>query len=228
MKTLRIIFLLLLPSSAFADEFADNYGIGILDINTSKPNTNVFLLYSDDTADGYIHIKFDTVMKVECTDYKYEMLKHDPILFAPEVFHKSEGCNPYKLQFFCIEKKGGMYKVRCGNIQNISLWLKTDCEVKIIPFIDFYKQMCSVEMNADSDYVFRDKPNAKMLTPVVLDANTPFKKSSFRLKPILIKGDWMQVDIEFSNDHKPMKLQRLWIKWRDDKKPLITYNIMCC
>src|SRR3990172_2049211 len=220
MKTLRLIFLLLLPSSAFANEFADNYGIGILDINTSKNNTSVSFHFSKSIVGMYFNIRFDTVMKAECTDYKFTILIDDSNYFAPEVFHKSEGCNPYKLQFFCLEKKDGWYKVRMNNKKRTYAWLLTDCEAKIIPFIDFYKQMCSVEVNSDSDNVFLEKPNKKAKVVYSISSYSSFNEPKFSLKPLQIKSDWMEVQIEFPYKTKPTKQLKGWIKWRNDKKPL--------
>ena len=155
----------------------------------------------------------------------YVLTNKADTLFYPLTFFREDYNQPYILQIKYLDEKKSCYKVSMGegNYKK-EYWIKTSIVPEKISWLDFYQSQCSIEMANDSLFIF-SKPDSKSYVEFYTDKNFIFK-IQYSLKPISIDGDWMEVELEY----KELKQQPIsgWIKWKNDKRILITYNRMCC
>lgn len=212
-------------SPLHADEFEMNYGNGVVHIQADSIST---LSMYDGPNGKEIHTLSLThnAWSLGRTMITFDRLIDSvPAWFATEYFIvRGEYA---RIDIRTVDSTEGFYRTTLRDSANRPIWIKKHKHVFFLSWLRFYQSVASVELN-DGDLILYDKPDPKSKRVNYTSLYNPEDLRS--LRPIEIKGHWMKVEIQIP-ERDPLlswKTYTGWIKWRDDKQPLISYNLMGC
>lgn len=225
MKHVLLLFLLLFGNLLYADEFEKNYGNGVVHINPdsifhiefySSPNgevTHLLTVTHNAWSLGRTMVTFD------------KMIDSFPQWFATEFFITNGEYS--RLDIKAIDSVSGFYRTTLRDTANREVWIKKQKHVSFLSWLGFYNTVATIELN-EGDLILYDKPDAKSKRVNY----TPMMSADDRgyMRALEIKGQWMKVELQIP-EHDPLmswKTYTGWVRWRDDKQPLIKYNLMGC
>ncbi len=120
----------------------------------------------------------------------------------------------YDLLYFQMVSLGREFVEVVVNTQTRQTAFVNKYDGKVMLWPEFLLKVHSVELPLDSKEKVRARPFEQ-----AGEINTPY---AF-LRPILIKGDWMQVEL-WNDDFK--KVGKGWIHWRHNENLLISYSLL--
>jgi hypothetical protein len=215
-------FCIFFASSIKADEFAKNYGIGTISLQLdSFAALELWESPDDKTPLHFFSVQRDPANRPH---FIFDHLKQDsiPAWFVPMVNYINNENS--RLDFNCLEETALYYKTNLKCESGKYIWIQKTKGVKFLSWMDFYLSVVSVEHVNDTVAIFE--------SPTERSGRFNYTISSSRriqLTPLEIKGDWMKVDaFEFTEDGVQSDKKSGWIRWRDDKDPLIKFNLMGC
>lgn len=224
-KILICTFLLLCMADLFADEFEKNYGNGVVHIQAdsidflqfySSPNGEVIHSLSIIRSTAPLSktmITFDT------------LIDSVPGWFATEYFitHGEYA----RIDIRALDSANGFYRSTLRDSSNRELWIKKQKHVSFLNWLGFYQTVASIELN-DGDLILYETPDVKSKSMNYTPMVNPDDPNA--LRAMEIKGYWMRVEFDAptKDPHVPWRTYTGWIKWRNEKQPLIRYNLMGC
>lgn len=211
-----------------ADEFEKNYGKGVVHIQfdsiyqlhffsspqATTPSHNIFIM-RDAWSLGTHYVSFDSIHFVDSV----------PRWFTT-VFYLPRAENA-RIDIIATDSVNGFYRTILKDDQGRDVWLKKSKYCTFLTWFGFYNTVSSIEPS-EGDVILYDKPDPKSKRINYTPMMEPGEPSSMRA--LEVNGQWMKVELRFPQ-HDPMlswKTYTGWIKWRDDKQPLVKYNLMGC
>lgn len=218
-------FCLLLISSVSADEFAKNHGIGVIHISLDSL-AGLYLSESpnDETGSHFILTMQDSAYP-SLRHFYFDNLKEDsvPSWFTPLVFYTNiESC---RLEINCLEENAQFYKTNLKSESGNYTWIRKEEHIQLLPWLNFYLRMGNVEYRGDTALLFETPTrNSGRFYFTTTPAN-----GRVMIIPIEIKGSWMKVEMFEANIEADKAGRKTgWILWRNEKGPLIKFNLIGC
>ncbi len=228
MKTRLLLITVVLTSFVLhADEFRNKYGNGIIHIQPdsvfkiefySAPNSAVthaikFTHYAWSTDRTFFH--FDTFSTIDSLPIWFESL-----------FFITHGENS-RIDLVAIDSSKDFYRTILKDDLGREVWIKKSKHVQFITWFGFYCTMASIQLNSDTVILYSGPTEQSKATDYT---NVVHGDNLAQMRPLEVKFFWMKVEIRIPNEDpaKPEKILTGWIKWRDEKAPLIKYNLMGC
>lgn len=211
--------------SLSADDFERNYGKGVLHIATDSITTIEF--YSGPNSAVTHRLKFmDHVLSPAVYTPTFDGSDEGfPAWFKTLFLMKSEEYS--RVDIIALDSSAGFYRTILRDDDNQEVWVKKAPNVRFLSWFGFYNTMASIEMENDTVILF-EKADAKSKR---VNYTAIFGRENARtMTPLRVSGYWMEVEIEITTQDPVLHTQKYkgWILWRNDKRPLVTYNLMGC
>lgn len=216
---------LLFNSFASADEFEKKHGIGVIRVPLdSLAGLYLYELPNDEAAFHFILTMQDTAHP-SLRHFYFDNLKEDsfPSWFTPLIFYTNiENC---RLEINCLEETTLFYKTNLKSESGKNIWVRKEKQIHFLPWLNFYLGMASLEYSGDAALIY-EKP---MVNSTHFYFTTTPANGRVMIIPIEIQGSWMKVEM-FETNENAEKIDKKagWILWRNDKEPLIKFNLMGC
>ena len=210
--------------SLSADEFSERYGNGVVHIATDTIGSVEF--YS---APGSAVTHVLSFTPGAWSEYAYFTLFDDsatvPKWFSTLFLMKSQ--EYARVDIAALDSAQGYYRTILKDDQGREVWVKKARHVSFLSWFGFYSQMASIEMINDTVILF-EKPDIKAQR--VNYTSIYGRELQGTMTPLRTNGYWMEVEYQIITNDPIMNVQKYkgWILWRDDKRPLISYNLMGC
>jgi hypothetical protein len=224
-KSLLLLCSILLVNFVSADEFEKNYGNGVVHI---QPDSIFNIEFYDAPNGEVIHRLgfFHNAWAMGRTVVTFDRFRDSvPAWFKTEYFIPN---GEYaRVDIKAVDSVDGFYRTLLRDSANREVWIKKQKHVSFLSWLGFYNTVANVELN-QGDIILYNSPDPKSkrvnYTPMI----GPDDRGSMRA--LEIKGRWMKVELQFPQRDPMMTWQKFtgWIQWRDDKQPLIKYNLMGC
>lgn len=226
-NTVVVLLLLFTGFSSRADNFEKHYGIGFVTVDIDSINSlpcwlqperkvlwNEIVFTHDSAAVWDLKATFrgkpDSVFQQE---------------FHPEIFYGS--IEKRGLEFRCVKQKGNWAEVIVNNSTFRTAWVQLDKNCRFISHFDFYHTKSSLEFATDDKRVFVEQSERSAV--IDLRGWLADGQNHERIQVVAIRGNRMQVEVVIYNSGMDEVYRcKGWITWRDNDKPLVTYNIMGC
>ena len=225
-KNCTLVILLLTGSiGLFADEFEKNYGNGVVHFQIDSISSVEFYSAPNGKVIHNMHITRNawSIDRIMVTFDR--LIDSFPSWFAPEYFitHGEYA----RLDIKAIDSTDGFYRTILRDSANQEIWIKKQKHVYFLSWLGFYNSVSSIEPISDIIILY-DKPDPK--SKAVNYSLMMNEDERGFMAPLEIKGQWMKVEIHIPEQDPLLswKTYTGWIKWRDDKQPLIAYNLMGC
>jgi hypothetical protein len=225
MKKLLLLpaFCLFFAFGAKADEFTDKYGIGTITLLLdSVTNLEMWESPDDKTPVHFFSLQRDPANGPQLI---FDNLKHGiiPSWFEPMIIYVNSETS--RLDFYCLEETPLYYKTNLKCESGKYIWIQKSKNIHFMPWFVFYHSVASVECISDTLAIF-EKPTERSGR---FNYIIPSTSRRVQIKPLEMKGDWMQVEaFEINEEGIESEKKSGWIRWRNEKEPLIKYNLMGC
>lgn len=208
-----------------ADEFEKNYGNGVVHIRPDSIFNIEF--YSAPNSEVTHHLSFfHNAWSLGRTMVTFDrMIDSCPSWFKTQYFIAN---GEYaRIDIIAIDSADGFYRTNLRDSANREVWIKKQKHVVFLSWLGFYNTVASIELN-QGELILFDKPDSK--SKQVNYTSMMEKDERGHMRALEIKGHWMKVEIQIPQRDPMMswKTYTGWIKWRDEKQPLIRYNLMGC
>ena len=223
----RLLFAFLLFSSVLsADEFEKKYGRGVVHIQPDSFSTIEFFSAPDSQIThcisilrnawniGTHYVNFDT------------LLNSAPPAWFSTLYYIPTG-EYARIDIIAVDSSNGYYRTLLKDDKGREVWIKKSKGVSFLSWFGFYSTVSSIQLES-GDVTLFEKPDDKAVRVdysylVPLDHIPTFR-------PLEVKGNWMKVELQLpdSDPEIPWHVYTGWIRWRDDQKPLVKYNLMGC
>lgn len=218
-------FCLFFASFLKADEFVNKHGIGTIHVPLDSLGTLDLWESPDDKAPMHSIVTTRELLYPTLNHLTFDQLKRDsvPSWFTPLVFFVNiENC---RLDFNCLEETKLYYKTNLKCESGKYLWIQKTEEIKFVPWLSFYKSLMGLYYVNDTVAIY-EKPTTESMR---FNFNISDASHRIELIPVEIKGSWMKVELyETGLDEEKKEMKYGWIRWRDEKDPLIKFNLMGC
>jgi len=224
-KRLLLLCSLLTSAVLFADEFEKNYGNGVIHIQPDSFTTVDFYAGPDSAFTYRLHMQSGSWSFSPIVNGAMMVGTTIPQWFSTLYFI------PYgeyaRVDIIAIDSGKGYYRTILKDDNGREVWIKKTEEVSYLSWFGFYQSVASVEF-ISGEVIFYERPDPKSLQRKYTQMYPDQEKTTMR--PLEVKGMWMKVETRFPDPdpQKPWHVYTGWIKWRDDKQPLIKYNLMGC
>ncbi len=227
-NSLLLLCSILIVNLVSADEFEKKYGNGVVHIQFDSlylveffsapgaptPSHHVSILRNAWNI-GTHYVNFDSIHFADTV----------PGWFTP-LYYITRG-EYARIDIVAIDSAGGYYRTILKDDQGRDVWVKKQKHITFLTWLGFYNTVASIELN-DGDLILYDKPDPKSKRVNY----TPMMGTDDRatMRALELNGHWMKVEIQIPQRDPMMswKTYTGWIKWRDEKQPLIKYNLMGC
>lgn len=217
------VFFFLFAFCAKADEFTAKYGIGTLTLQLdSITNLEMWESPDDKTPSHFFSIQRDPA---NGPHFIFDNLKQDsvPRWFMPMiVFINNENS---RIDFNCLDETPLYYKTNLICESGKYIWIQKTKKIKFLSWLNFYLSMASVECMSDTVSIYESPTERSGRFNYII----PSTSRRIQITLIAIKGNWMQVDaFEINAEGIETEKKSGWIRWRNEKEPLIKFNLMGC
>lgn len=224
MKKILLAVLLFVSAHLLADEFEKTYGRGVVHIQPDS--LSVIDFYSEPGSPIIHQLEFKPLPAA--TDVYFPVLdtsRNFPTWFNPLFAMKSAEYS--RVDIIAVDSSEGYYKTILRDDLDREVWVKKSKYISFLTWFGFYSQMSSVELLTDKIILYSE-PGDKA-TQVDYTAIMNEDERSF-MRVLDVQYFWMKVELQVAepDPKKPWKTYTGWIKWRDEKQPLIKYNLMGC
>ena len=229
MKKVLLLFIILIGGKSLtADEFEKNYGRGVVHLQLDSMHTIEFFSTPEATTPSH-HISILRNAWNIGTHY----VSFDSIHFADTVPHWFTALyyiptGEYaRIDIIATDSSNGFYRTILKDDQGREVWIRKSKHVSFLSWFGFYRTVASIQL-IGGDCILYDKPDAKSNQ---LNYNKMYPdEGRIQMRPLEVQGNWMKVEIQIPQ-HDPLlqwKTYNGWIQWRDEKQPLVKYNLMGC
>lgn len=224
MKSALFFSLLFAWSTVFADEFEKQYGRGVVHIQPES--LSVIDFYSAPASPVIHQLEFKLLPGV--TDIYYPVLDTSrifPAWFTTLFVMKSAEYS--RVDIVALDSAKGFYKTILKDDLGREVWVKKSKYISFITWFGFYSQMSSIELLTEKTILYTE-PNDNA---VQVDYTAIMNEDDRSFMRVLdVQYFWMKVELQVAepDPKKPWKAYTGWIKWRNEKEPLIKYNLMGC
>ncbi len=224
-KSILLLSSIFVANLVSADEFEKNYGKGVVHIQADSVNDIVF--YSAPNGEITHRISmFRNAWALNLTRVTFDhMMDSFPSWFKTEYFI-ADG-EYARIDIKAVDSVDGFYRTLLRDSANREVWIKKQKHVSFLSWLSFYNTVANIELKEGDVILYKAAdPKSKHVnySPMISHDNRG------NMRAIEIKGHWMRVELQFPSEDpaKPWNIYTGWIKWRDDKQPLIRYNLMGC
>lgn len=223
-KTILTCSFLLITMLALADEFEQKFGRGVVHIQPDS--LSVIDFYSEPGSPVIHQLEFKPLPVA--TDVYYAVLdtsRNFPSWFNPLFVMKSAEYS--RVDFIGVDSSEGFYKTILKDDLGREVWVKKSKYISFITWFGFYSQMSSIELLTEKTILYTE-PNDNA---VQVDYTAIMNEDDRSFMRVLdVQYFWMKVELQVAepDPKKPWKAYTGWIKWRNEKEPLIKYNLMGC
>ncbi len=132
-----------------------------------------------------------------------------------------------RVDIIARDSSKGFYLTVLKDDQGREVWLKKTKHARFLTWFGFYSTMASIEPSSN-EIILYTAPNDN--APQVNYTNIIGKDNPATMRPLDVQFFWMKVEMQVQDPDpaKPSKVYTGWIKWRNEKEPLIKYNLMGC
>ena len=217
-------FLLWIPFTASADEFEKNFGKGVIHINT---DSTLQVEFYSAPGSAVSHRLFFTGGAWAINSYIAGM---DTGFFIPPWFQAlfmMKSAEYSRVDIIGVDSLNGYYRTILKDDEDKEVWVKKTKQVSFLTWFGFYRTVATIEL-VSRDLILHDEPFVKSHR---VNYSAIYQSQEHEtMRPLEVKGYWMKVEIQFPDaDPKlPWHVHSGWIQWRDEKQPLVTYNLMGC
>ncbi|HTF02447.1 MAG TPA: hypothetical protein VK826_00415 [Bacteroidia bacterium] len=229
MRQLLFSFLVLCCITANADEFRDTYGNGVIHIEVDSVSQINF--YSAPGSKITHRISFlRNAWNIGTHYYHFDTLNAFHTMPQPSWF-KTLFCIPSgeyaRIDIVAVDSSGDYYRTILKDDSAREVWVKRSKHITFLTWFGFYSQMSSIELPSKEIILF-SLPNEKSRQINYTKKMAEDERSS--MSPLEVQGSWMKVELQYpdSDPEKPWHIHTGWIQWRDEKQPLIKYNLVGC
>lgn len=229
MKQLYIILAILAFSLHLpADEFENKYGRGVVHIQFDSVSTvEFFSAPGAETASHHIsilrnawnigthYVSFDSINFVDTV----------PKWFSP-LFYITRG-EYARIDIIAVDSSNGYYRTILKDDQGRDVWVKKSKHIQFLSWFGFYSSVANIEL-VSTEIILSDSPTERAHR--VNHTNLIPQDGKYSLRPLEVKGFWMKVELQYPDVFPglPWHIHTGWIQWRDEKQPLVKYNLMGC
>lgn len=217
-------FVITFAHFANADEFEKKYGSGVVHIATDSITQINF--YSSPGSAVTHRLEFvDGVFTGTPWVAALDSTAAFPDWFSTLFLMKSE--EYARVDLIALDSLKEYYRTILIDGQGQEVWVKKAPHVQFLSWFGFYNTMSSIEMENDTVILF-EKADAKSKR---VNYTSIFGRDRVRtMTPLRVSGYWMEVEIEITTQDPVLHAQKYtgWILWRNDQRPLVTYNLMGC
>ncbi|MCX6310216.1 MAG: hypothetical protein NT084_01090 [Bacteroidetes bacterium] len=214
-------------SSVRADEFEKTHGLGIIQIDLDSLISLDFWEAPDDILPIHIMTAHRELLYPEQAHFTFDRLKQDSIPAWFNTLYFYSGIESRRLDINCLGENGQYFQTNLKSESGKFLWIRKSMGVVFKQWIDFYLSVTNLEYVSDTVLLY-DNPTNKVQAFPFFPGPGP-ASSRIVLAPIEISGIWMKVDIIETNEFgDALRKNSGWILWRNEKEPLVTFNLMGC
>lgn len=171
----------------------------------------VFYFYNGPNLQKSIpdHTATDSIVFRESDHHHFE------ITYAPPWFYPASLKLDYEILYLkIIAMNRDWVQVEVNKKTGLSSWINPS-SARLMMWPEFLLTVHSVELKNPADNPVRARP--------FLHSDPVLKQEHSFLKPVLIKDQWMQVELLQDNFEKT---GGGWIRWQDGKSLLVSYNLL--
>lgn len=229
MKNLFLLFISLgIVNFVFADEFEKNYGRGVVHIQFDSVSTvQFFSTPGATTASHHIsilrnawnigthYVSFDSIHFADSV----------PRWFSP-IYYITRG-EYARIDIIAVDSSNGYYRTILKDDQGRDVWVKKSKHIQFLSWFGFYSSVANIEL-ASAEINLYDSPTERAHR--VNHTNMLPPDGRYSMRPLEVKGFWMKVELQYPDPFPglPWHIHTGWIQWRDEKQPLVKYNLMGC
>lgn len=225
LKRLVFFLVILLPVSASCGEFEDRYCIGTVRVLPYNFFSISFWAAPDDVM-PFEQVYFFRDSLQDHLHFQFAMTGKDtaPSWFGPEIFKLNPEMK--RLCFYCLQRQGNWARVIVNSVTGETKWVELGVDVRFEDWNAFFCSMGSIDI-LDGDGLLYESPKEKSKTSAVKKKAEAGNSQLISTKKV--EGFWMQVEvIEFSEEHVETGRRTGWIRWKDETKMLVGYNLVPC
>lgn len=229
MKKSLLLFCFFLASIVLsADEFEKKYGRGVVHIRPDSFSIIDFFSGPDaETATHRISILrnawnigthytyLDSFMAPDSTPEWFSTL-----YFIPTGEYA-------RIDIIAIDSSNGFYRTILKDDKGRDVWVKKSKGATFLTWFGFYCTVSNIEPLSEN-IVLYESPNDKAQQLDFTNMYPPDERHTMR--PLEVQYFWMKVEIQYPDPdpQQPWHVYTGWIKWRNEKQPLVKYNLMGC
>lgn len=218
------LFFLLTSISLFADEFEKKYGRGVVHIEPES--LSVIDFYSGPGSQATHQLEFKPVPGV--AEVYYPLLdtsRNIPAWFNTLFLMKSAEYS--RVDIIALDSSKGFYMTILKDDAGREVWVKKSKYISFITWFGFYTQMASIEL-LTQEIILYTEPSDK--APQINYTTIMNEDERSFMRVVDVQYFWMKVELHVPepDPKKSWKVYTGWIKWRNEKEPLIKYNLMGC
>lgn len=224
-KALFLLCFAFLVNLASADEFEKKYGNGVVHIQADSIQKIDFY----DAPNGAVIHSLHITRNAWSLDRT--MITFDRAIDSLPPWFKTEYFIPdgeyARIDIISLDSTRDFYRTNLRDTANHEIWIRKQKHVTFLSWFQFYNTVANIELKEDELILF-DQPDPK--SKRINYTSMMSADDRAKMRPLEVNGHWMKVEIQIPQRDPMMswKTYSGWIQWRDDKQPLITYNLMGC
>lgn len=230
-KSLLLLCFVFTSALVFADEFEKQYGRGVVHIQPDSFFTIEFYSGPDGAKVshrigilrnawniGTNYISFDTLQLTTRVDSLPRWFS--TLFFVPTGEYA-------RIDIIALDSSNGFYRTILKDEKGQDVWVKKSKGTTFLTWFGFYSTMSSIEPLSENIVLYASPTDRAH----VIDFTAMYAADQrHTMRPLEMQYFWMKVEIQYPDPDpkQPWHVYTGWIKWRDEKQPLVKYNLIGC